>query len=179
MHLRPERKGTKAAADFRVDIPAKSEIVIKLRLAETKHRQAFDEFDGIFALRKKEADEFYAGLIHGELSDDAKNVQRQAFAGMLWSKQYYHYVIREWLDGDPAMPKPPESRLHGRNHEWPMLFNSDVISMPDKWEYPWYAAWDLAFHCIPLAIVDPHFAKDQLILMLRVWYMHPNGQIPA
>jgi hypothetical protein len=177
--VNPERKGTKAAANFRLDIPAKSEVVIKLRLAETKHKKAFDEFDQIFDLRKKEADEFYGDLIHGELSDDARNVQRQAFAGMLWSKQYYHYVIQEWLDGDPAMPKPPESRLEGRNHEWPMLFNSDVISMPDKWEYPWYAAWDLAFHCIPLALIDPHFAKDQLVLMLREWYMHPNGQIPA
>lgn len=177
--VNPDRKGTKAAANFRLDIPAKSEVVIKLRLAETKHKQAFDEFDHIFDLRKKEADEFYGDLIHGGLSDDAKNVQRQAFAGMLWSKQYYHYVIQEWLGGDPAMPKPPESRLEGRNHDWPMLFNSDVISMPDKWEYPWYAAWDLAFHCIPLALIDPHFAKDQLILMLREWYMHPNGQIPA
>jgi len=174
-----EQKGTKAAANFRLDIGARSEVVIKLRLADTKHRKASDEFDGIFDLRKKEVDEFYDDLVHGELSDDAKNVQRQAFAGMLWSKQYYHYVIREWLDGDPAMPKPPESRENGRNHDWPMLFNSDVISMPDKWEYPWYAAWDLAFHCIPLAIIDPHFAKDQLILMLREWYMHPNGQIPA
>lgn len=177
--VNPEGKGTKAAAHFRLDVPSKSEIVIKLRLAQTKHKKAFDEFDRIFDFRKKEADEFYAGLIHGELSDDAKNVQRQAFAGMLWSKQYYHYVVQEWLDGDAAMPKPPESRENGRNREWPMLFNSDVISMPDKWEYPWYAAWDLAFHCIPLALVDPHFAKDQLILMLREWYMHPNGQIPA
>jgi len=177
--VNPERKGTKAAANFRLDIPARSEVVIKLRLAEVKHKKAFAEFDRIFDVRKKEADEFYEALIDSELSDDAKNVQRQAFAGMLWSKQFYHYVIQEWLDGDPAMPKPPDSRLSGRNHEWPMLFNSDVISMPDKWEYPWYAAWDLAFHCIPLAIVDPHFAKDQLILMLREWYMHPNGQIPA
>ncbi len=177
--VNPEGKGTKAAANFRLDIPARSEIVIKLRLTETKHKTAFAEFDRIFDLRKKEADEFYGDLIHGKLSEDAKNVQRQAFAGMLWSKQYYHYVIQEWLDGDPAMPKPPESRELGRNHEWPMLFNSDVISMPDKWEYPWYAAWDLAFHCIPLAIIDSHFAKDQLVLMLREWYMHPNGQIPA
>ena len=177
--VNPDRKGTKAAANFQLNIPPRSEAVIKLRLAEKKHRKAFAEFDSIFDLRKNEADEFYQDLIHGELSDDAKNVQRQAFAGMLWSKQYYHYVIQEWLDGDPAMPKPPESREQGRNHDWPMLFNSDIVSMPDKWEYPWYAAWDLAFHCIPLAIVDSHFAKDQLILMLREWYMHPNGQIPA
>ena len=98
---------------------------------------------------------------------------------MLWSKQFYHYIVEQWLEGDPAMPKPPDSRLTGRNHQWKHLYNSDVISMPDKWEYPWYAAWDLAFHCIPLALIDPQFAKDQLILMLREWYMHPNGQIPA
>ena len=104
---------------------------------------------------------------------------RQAFAGLLWSKQYYHYVVRDWLTGDPTPPPPPASRLHGRNHEWIHLFNADVISMPDKWEYPWYAAWDLAFHCLPLALIDSEFAKDQLLLMMREWYMHPNGQIPA
>src|SRR5687767_8883864 len=104
---------------------------------------------------------------------------RQAFAGMLWSKQFYHYVVEQWLDGDPATPRPPAERRKGRNHEWSHLYNADVISMPDKWEYPWYAAWDLAFHCIPLALVDSEFAKDQLCLMLREWYMHPNGQLPA
>ena len=104
---------------------------------------------------------------------------RQALAGVLWSKQYYHYVVRDWLQGDPAQPPPPAARAHGRNSEWPHLYNADVISMPDKWEYPWYAAWDLAFHCLPLALVDPQFAKDQLVLMLREWYMHPNGQLPA
>ena len=110
---------------------------------------------------------------------DAQNVMRQGFAGMLWSKQFYHYIVKDWLEGDPGNPPPPPERLHGRNHEWTHLYNSDVISMPDKWEYPWYAAWDLAFHCIPLALVDPDFAKEQLMLMLREWYMHPNGQIPA
>ena len=104
---------------------------------------------------------------------------RQGFAGMLWSKQFYHYVIKEWLDGDPGNPPPPHERVHGRNHEWGHLYNADVISMPDKWEYPWYAAWDLAFHCVPLALVDSDFAKEQLVLMLREWYMHPNGQLPA
>ena len=104
---------------------------------------------------------------------------RQGFAGMLWSKQFYHYVVKDWLDGDPGNPPPPSERQHGRNHEWTHLYNADVISMPDKWEYPWYAAWDLAFHCIPLALVDSEFAKEQLMLMLREWYMHPNGQIPA
>jgi hypothetical protein len=174
-----DQRGTKAAANFSLEIPATSEFVIKLRLAEKKHQEAFADFDKVFELRKNEADEFYGEVIHDDLSEDAKSVQRQAFAGMLWSKQYYHYVVQEWLDGDPAMPTPPGSRKAGRNHDWPMLFNSDVISMPDKWEYPWYAAWDLAFHCIPLALIDSHFAKDQLILMLREWYMHPNGQIPA
>ncbi len=145
----------------------------------TKKDPVFADFDKIFDTRIAEANEFYESISAGYLSDDAKSVQRQAFAGMLWSKQFYHYVVRDWLAGDPAMPKPPASRLEGRNSDWQHLYNSDVISMPDKWEYPWYAAWDLAFHCIPLAIVDAEFAKEQLILMLREWYMHPNGQIPA
>ncbi|MGD9628944.1 MAG: glucosidase [Pyrinomonadaceae bacterium] len=185
--VNPEERGTKAAANFSLEIPARSEVSLRLRLSDLDtstqkskaKRSPFSDFDSIFQQRASEADEFYAGLIHEDLSDDAKLVQRQAFAGMLWSKQYYHYVVKEWLEGDPAMPKPPEARKHGRNHDWQHLFNSDVISMPDKWEYPWYAAWDLAFHCIPLALIDPHFAKNQLILMLREWYMHPNGQIPA
>jgi hypothetical protein len=185
--VNPEKTGTKAAANYELNVPARSEVVVRLRLSENEFRAksakkngaAFADFDKAFDLRKKEADEFFAGVINPELSDDAKSVQRQAFAGMLWSKQFYHYVVKEWLDGDPAMPAPPESRKHGRNHDWAHLYNSDVISMPDKWEYPWYAAWDLAFHCIPLALVDSEFAKEQLILMLREWYMHPNGQIPA
>src|SRR6185436_15820909 len=127
----------------------------------------------------READEFYETVIPAHLSHDARLVMRQAFAGMLWSKQFYHYVIEQWLDGDPDAPKPPRERVHGRNHEWKHLYNADVISMPDKWEYPWYAAWDLAFHCVPLALVDSEFAKEQLLLMLREWYMHPNGQLPA
>ena len=118
-------------------------------------------------------------MIPTELTDDQKNVARQAFAGLLWSKQYYHYVVKSWLEGDPAQPAPPAERVRGRNHEWTHLYNADVISMPDKWEYPWYAAWDLAFHCVPLALVDSDFAKEQLILLLREWYMHPNGQLPA
>ena len=126
-----------------------------------------------------EADEFYETIIPSTLSPDATNVARQAFAGLLWSKQYYHYVVKHWLEGDAAQPAPPQDRQHGRNREWTHLYNSDVISMPDKWEYPWYAAWDLAFHCVPLALVDPDFAKDQLTLLLREWYMHPNGQLPA
>ena len=122
---------------------------------------------------------FYAAVTPRDLSDDARAVMRQAFAGMLWSKQYYHYVVRDWLNGDPNFPPPPPARRLGRNHEWIHLYNSDVISMPDKWEYPWYAAWDLAFHCLPLALIDSEFAKIQLVLMLREWYLHPNGQFPA
>lgn len=184
--VNPERQGTKAAANYRLTVPAGSEIVLRMRLTEgaisrkgTKTDPVFADFDKIFDARIAEANEFYESISAGYLSDDAKSVQRQAFAGMLWSKQFYHYVVRDWLAGDPAMPKPPASRPEGRNSDWQHLYNSDVISMPDKWEYPWYAAWDLAFHCIPLAIVDAEFAKEQLILMLREWYMHPNGQIPA
>jgi hypothetical protein len=130
-------------------------------------------------LRRQEADDFYADVTPPNLAADAKNVMRQALAGMLWSKQYYRYVVKDWLECDPNFPPPPKERLNGRNHEWKHLHNTDVISMPDKWEYPWYAAWDLAFHCLALSVVDADFAKDQLILMLREWYMHPNGQIPA
>src|SRR5258706_42266 len=136
-------------------------------------------FDHVFAQRIAEADDFYAKRIPKALSKDAQAVQRQAFAGLLWSKQFYHYDVNAWLQGDPAGPTPPDGHRHGRNHEWTHLYNADVISMPDKWEYPWYAAWDLAFHSIPLAQIDPDFAKEQLTLMLREWYMHPNGQLPA
>jgi len=136
-------------------------------------------FADVFDQRMKEADEFYDSRIPKHLSPDAHMVMRQAYAGMLWSKQFYHYSVHTWLDGDPAGPTPPASRWQGRNKEWTHLYNDDILSMPDKWEYPWFAAWDLAFHCIPLAIVDPDFAKEQLILLLREWYMHPNGQLPA
>ena len=136
-------------------------------------------FDHIFSQRIAEADEFYAQRMPKGLSKDAQCVQRQAFAGMLWSKQFFYYDVKAWLNGDPAGPQPPDSRRYGRNREWGHLYNADIISMPDKWEYPWYAAWDLAFHCIPLAQVDPEFAKEQLTLLLREWYMHPNGQLPA
>ncbi|CAN5633437.1 glucosidase [soil metagenome] len=180
--VNPDKTGTKAAANYMLNVPAGGEVTVRLRLSEKSYGNtdsAFDGFADVFDSRIAEADEFYAALSPADLSDDAKNVQRQAFAGMLWSKQFYHYVVRDWLEGDPAMPKPPASRLEGRNKNWTHLYNSDIVSMPDKWEYPWYAAWDLAFHCIPLAVIDPEFAKEQLILMLREWYMHPNGQIPA
>ena len=183
--VNPAKTGTKAAGLYKLNIAAGEQKVIYLRL--TDHELSDDsalntphaELEQIFSARIAEADEFYESVSSKGLSDDAVNVQRQAFAGMLWSKQFYHYVVKDWLAGDPAMPPPSENRKHGRNSHWGHLYNSDVISMPDKWEYPWYAAWDLAFHCIPLAIVDPAFAKEQLILMLREWYMHPNGQIPA
>ncbi len=179
--VNPHRTGTKAAADYALTIGPGESDVVRLRLApsDLQGKNAFDGFDKSFALRQREADDFYATVVPHDLSADAKNVMRQGLAGMLWSKQFYHYVVKDWLEGDPACPPPPPERLEGRNHEWTHLYNADVISMPDKWEYPWYAAWDLAFHCVPLALVDSEFAKDQLTLMLREWYMHPNGQIPA
>ncbi|HYE72095.1 MAG TPA: glucosidase, partial [Blastocatellia bacterium] len=177
--VNPNHEGTKAAAHYVQSVPPSGSVTVRLRLSDRKFTAPFNDFDDLFAARKREADEFYAGVIPSDLSDDARNVMRQAFAGMLWSKQFYHYVMSHWLHGDSTQPPPPDVRKQGRNREWPHLFNADVISMPDKWEYPWYAAWDLAFHCIPLALVDSDFAKDQLILMLREWYMHPNGQLPA
>jgi hypothetical protein len=179
--VNPELSGTKTSAHYTLSVQPGAEEVIRLRLADSsfEHKSAFAGFDKTFALRKHEADEFYASLVPQELSRDAKNAMRQGFAGMLWSKQFYHYVVNDWLQGDPGNPTPPPERNQGRNREWTHLYNADIISMPDKWEYPWYAAWDLAFHCVPLALVDPDFAKEQLTLMLREWYMHPNGQIPA
>jgi hypothetical protein len=175
--------GTKAAVHYAMDIAAGKTVAIRLRLTnldfEHQPPAAFNTFDALFAARKREADDFYATIIPSDLSTDAKNVMRQGFAGLLWSKQFYHYVVKRWLDGDPGNPPPPAERSRGRNHDWPHLYNADVISMPDKWEYPWYAAWDLAFHCVSLALVDSDFAKEQLVLLLREWYMHPNGQFPA
>jgi hypothetical protein len=179
--VNPEHSGTKVSAHYKLTVGAGETAVVRLRLttADLGTSNAFDGFDRTFALRLSEADEFYATVIPQDLTPDAKNVMRQGFGGMLWSKQFYHYVVKQWLDGDPGNPPPPPERRNGRNHEWLHLYNADVISMPDKWEYPWYAAWDLAFHCIPLALVDSDFAKEQLVLMLREWYMHPNGQMPA
>jgi hypothetical protein len=179
--VNPQQTGTKASAHYKLTVGAGESVVVRLRLSKSEldNKAAFADFDRVFQVRKDEADDFYTTVIPQDLSADAKNVMRQGFAGMLWSKQYYHYVVKQWLEGDPGQPAPPPERLKGRNHEWTHLYNADVISMPDKWEYPWYAAWDLAFHCISLALVDCEFAKDQLILMLREWYMHPNGQIPA
>jgi hypothetical protein len=179
--VNPARVGTKAAAQYLLSLGAGETKVVRLRLrpASTDSAPFGPKFERIFAERIREADDFYATVIPADLTPDARQVMRQALAGMLWSKQFYHYVVRDWLKGDPAAPPPPAERLNGRNREWSHLYNADVISMPDKWEYPWYAAWDLAFHCVPLALVDPEFAKQQLVLMTREWYMHPNGQLPA
>ncbi len=177
--INPSNLGTKAAAHYRCDLGPGESKSFHLRFTPQKLSAPFSGFDSIFTDRQREADEFFATIIPASSTPDARNVARQAFAGMLWSKQFYHYVVKTWLDGDPAEPTPPSERKSGRNHAWQHLFNADVISMPDKWEYPWYAAWDLAFHCVPLALVDPDFAKEQLTLMLREWYMHPNGQLPA
>jgi hypothetical protein len=203
--VNPERTGTKMAALYRLALAPGESATLKLRLTDIEPLGAMDEnspivgtanaperaqgvpgtndfaagFDALFAQRQREADEFYSSRIPKELSDDAKQVMRQSFAGMMWCKQFYHYDVHNWLEGDPSGPPPPKERWRGRNHDWTHLYNDDVISMPDKWEYPWYASWDLAFHTIPLALVDPDFAKEQLILLLREWYMHPNGQLPA
>ena len=178
--VNPQRKGTKAAAHYALTIEPGEHRIIRLRLCESETKtNPFLDFETTVAQRQVEADEFYATIIPRGLCGDDQNIMRQGFAGLLWSKQFYHYVIKEWLQGDPSNPPPPPERKNGRNREWTHLYNSDVISMPDKWEYPWYAAWDLAFHCIPIALLDPDFAKEQLTLMLREWYMHPNGQIPA
>src|SRR5713226_8514653 len=180
--VNPQERGTKAVAHYALAIDPGSSITLRLRLNDRKPGSfsAFGKaFDDTLATRKREADEFYDTIISSTASTDAKNVARQAFAGLLWSKQYYHYIVKNWLEGDPTQPAPPPGREQGRNHEWTHLHNADVLSMPDKWEYPWYAAWDLAFHCVPLALVDSEFAKEQLTLLLREWYMHPNGQLPA
>ena len=192
--VNPAGTGTKAAALYRKQIEPGDDATIRLRFTDKEPTvlrrsaptivlsgaQPFGKaFNEIFSKRVAEADEFYAGRA-GQASDpDAAAVQRQAFAGLLWSKQFYHYDVNAWIEGDPSGPAPPKERKRGRNHEWNHLYNEDVISMPDKWEYPWYASWDLAFHCVTLALIDPDFAKEQLLLFLREWYMHPNGQLPA
>ena len=176
--INPERRGTKAAALHRLRVAAHGKAVVRLRLSAAVQSQPFSRFDELFEQRIREADAFFARLQKG-LSADQRLVQRQAIAGMIWSKQFFYYDVPQWLQGDPGQPPPPAERARGRNHEWKHLNNADIISMPDKWEYPWYAAWDLAFHTISLALVDPEFAKAQLLLLTREWYMHPNGQLPA
>jgi hypothetical protein len=180
--VNPGRAGTKAAAYYRVEIPAGQQKSFKLRLhseAEAPADPLGAGFDRAFDERRREADEFYRDLHSALLTEEERNVSRQAAAGLLWTRQYYHYVVKDWLEGDPAQPPPPAERREGRNHEWIHLHNRDVVSMPDKWEYPWYAAWDLGFHAIALARLDPEVAKHQLVLFLREWYMHGNGQLPA
>ena len=177
--VNPARHGTKVAAHYPLHVAARQSQTVRVRLSQADHAAPFADFDALLALRQREADEFYHCIQEPLRDPDARNVQRQAFAGMLWSKQYYYYDMAQWLDGDPDFVAPPSERRRGRNSEWRHLYNADIISMPDKWEYPWYAAWDLAFHCLPLAMVDAEFAKSQLRLLTRDWYMHPNGQLPA
>jgi len=177
--VNPEGKGTKVAAHFKTTLTPGDTFTVRVRFANVSHTDPFGDFDTVFEQRIREADEFYAAVQRSDLSEDERRVQRQAFAGLLWSKQFYHYSVELWLKGDPSQPVPPGSRARGRNADWSHLYNLDVLSMPDKWEYPWYAAWDLAFHTIPIAMIDPEWAKRQLILLLREWYMHPNGQLPA
>ncbi len=178
--VNPARAGTKAAGVHRLTLAPGESRTIRVRF---KHgvvtTSLFGDFDEVFQARRAEADAFYEAVMPPELDAEARGVFRTAMAGLLWSKQFYHFHVDRWLRGDEAMPRPPESRKRGRNREWRHLFNSEVLSMPDKWEYPWYAAWDLAFHCIPIALIDPDFAKQQLSLLLREWYTHPNGQLPA
>lgn len=180
--VNPAGTGTKVAAWYRVEIPAGGEVEIRCRL--TGGEVAFvdglaSEFDDAFSLRKRECDEFYSAIAPAGASPEVLRVWRDGYAGLLFSKQFYHYVVKDWLSGDPDQPPPPESRKTGRNSDWNHIFNRDVILMPDKWEYPWYAAWDLAFHAVAVSRVDPEFAKSQILLFLREWYMHPNGQLPA
>jgi hypothetical protein len=180
--VNPAGTGTKAAFVYRMETPPGGEAVLRLRLslAEEIPTEPFGAgFDATFAARIREADEYYARFIPPGATEDGVRVARQAAAGLLWSRQYYFYVVKDWLEGDPAQPPPPASRKAGRNAGWDNLHSRDVVSMPDKWEYPWWAAWDLAFHMLPFAKIDPEFAKEQLILWLREWYMHPNGQLPA
>lgn len=195
--VNPKQRGTKAAVYGLMMLPAGGSRTMRLRLSKAGsvpaacgdgshdagpknfRKHAFDDFDDVFAARMTEADEFYDTRIRDMHSPERKQIMRQAYAGLLWTKQFYHYVVSTWLSGDPARPAPDDARRSGRNSDWKHLFNRDILSMPDKWEYPWYAAWDSAFHMVPFACLDLHFAKEQLILFLREWYMHPNGQIPA
>ncbi|MGH9126483.1 MAG: MGH1-like glycoside hydrolase domain-containing protein [Acidimicrobiales bacterium] len=179
--VNPGGTGTKGSLWYRLDLAPGATVTLDLRLAKSAagadvFGAAFDE---ILSLREAEADQFYADLAPPDTAEEARAVQRRAIAGLLWAKKYYRYEVREWLEGDPGSPASPESRRNGRNHDWIHVYNADIISMPDEWEYPWYAAWDLAFHMIPMALVDPDFAKEQLVLLCREWFMHPNGQLPA
>jgi hypothetical protein len=177
--VNPQLTGTKVGVNYQIAVSGLSFQTIRLRLTKTKEENPFSRFDAVFSERIKETDEFYGEILCKSEEEDVKRIQRQALAGLLWSKQFYYYDIQQWLDGDPGQPKPPAERIDGRNNDWFHLNNRDIISMPDKWEYPWYAAWDLAFHCVVFSVADPVFAKKQLILLTREWYMHPNGELPA
>jgi hypothetical protein len=177
--VNPSPEGTKTGALYALDVPARGSVQVRLRLSDDSNPRPFAEFDKVFAARRREADEFHSELQKDITDADARSVQRQALAGMIWSKQFFHYDVAKWLHGDASQPPPPANRHDGRNREWEHLNNAEIISMPDKWEYPWYAAWDLAFHCVPLALIDAEFAKSQLVMLTREWYMHPNGQLPA
>jgi hypothetical protein len=177
--VNPGGKGTKGAWHMRFALEKGERVVVRLRMSEHLLEDPFHDHDLVFATRKEECDAFWNAIMPPQLEPDDRRIYRQAMAGLLWSKQFYHYDVHRWLKGDPAQPPPPPERLQGRNSDWAQLYNSEILSMPDKWEYPWYAAWDLAFHAIPLALCDPQYAKDQLYLLLREWYMHPSGQIPA
>ncbi|MFO1503477.1 MAG: hypothetical protein U1F39_06640 [Steroidobacteraceae bacterium] len=177
--VNPEMAGTKAAARFRLTIAAQGSVTLRVRLTPQLVAKPFADFDAAMNERRAQADQFYADLQSGIEDADARLIQRQAFAGMIWSKQFFHFDIPRWLKGDATQPAPPPGRRFGRNRDWAHLNNADIISMPDKWEYPWYAAWDLAFHTLSLALIDSQFAKEQLLLLTREWYMHPNGQMPA
>ncbi|MFT3882164.1 MAG: glucosidase [Gemmatales bacterium] len=177
--VNPQQTGTKAAAYYQLMVPAGGSVSVQLRLSQTAQASPFAKAESILALRREEADSFYEDVQKGMTDPDELNVHRQALAGMIWNKQFYYYEVREWLKGDPAEPPPPAERLDGRNRNWLHLNNADIISMPDKWEYPWYASWDLAFHCITMTLIDAEFAKDQLVRLTRSWYMHPTGQLPA
>jgi hypothetical protein len=177
--VNPEPRGTKIAAHAQAMIEPGQAFEVRVRFTDIRQDAPFDDFDTVFEQRQAEADAFYETIHLPNLDEDARRVQRQAWAGLIWTEQFYHYSVELWLDGDPGQPEPPPEYMRRRNTNWRNLYNLDVISMPDGWEYPWYAAWDLAFHAVPIAMFDPDFAKAQLILMLREWYQHPNGQIPA
>ncbi len=177
--VNPAGQGSKAAGHYRAVIGPGDSVTVRTRLSQRPLEDPFGGFDAIVGERVTEADAFYRAIEPPGLDDDRRRVLRQAYAGILWSKQFYHYSVDLWLDGDPAGPAPPASRKQGRNSGWRHVYNLDVLSVPDKWEYPWFAAWDTAFHCIVLARIDPEWAKRQVVLLLREWYMHPSGQLPA
>jgi hypothetical protein len=175
----PSQTGTKSGAHYQLVVGSGAEQLVRMRLSSEALPVGFADFEQILAARREEADAFYGDLQRDTADPDLRLIQRQAFAGMIWSKQRYRYEVRPWLNGDPSQPAPPVERKNGRNHDWQHLNTSEVLSMPDKWEYPWFAAWDLAFHTLPFALIDSEFAKQQLVVITREWYMHPNGQLPA